>query len=244
MSAAAMERKPGFRLVRPSQSYLDTLIIFLPVRSLPSGIVKKLQAVNSGTVFPKPCDTPQGRWGWRIVIHQPSEEAVLILDQYARRYNGKIVRLDLANDLYPDSLITWTDWLKHHLVLKYARSRDMLECERTSYWVDHRGRSAPARNVGLYRDRPSKVNGRPCVHLELKLRKARTIKRLGINRVSDILNINPAELTQRLVKLAEPRIEGVPAHKNRTWKSIGLDVLRLPEYLTFIPSEMRAQKTT
>jgi hypothetical protein len=246
---APREMTPGFQLVRPSQSYVDTLIIFLPVRllpsgpvrSLPSGIVKRLQAVNSGTVFAKPCDTVQGRWGWSIVIHQPSEDAVLVLDDYAQRYNGKIVRLDLADDLFPDSLNACKDWLKHHLVLKYRRSRNMLERAHTTYWVDHRRRSAPARNVALYCDQPSKVNGRPCVHLELKLRKARTIKRLGINRVSDILHINPAELTRRLVKLIEPRIEGIPAHKSRTRKSIGLDVLRLPEHLNFIPAKMRVQ---
>jgi glutamate synthase domain-containing protein 1 len=65
-------------------------------------------------------------------------------------------------------------------------------------------------------------------------------RRLGINRVSDIMNINPSELMERLVKLAEPRIEGVPAHKNRSRKSINLDVLRLPEHLILIPSARRS----
>jgi hypothetical protein len=240
-TVAPRENTPGFELVRPSQSYVDTLFIFLPIQSLPPGVVRRLQAVNSGKVFANPCDTPKGRWGWIIVTQQPSEDAVLILDDYVQRYNGKIVRLDVANDLYPDSLITCRTWLKHHLVLKYRRSRDMLQRAHTTYWVNHRRRSAPARNVALYCDQPSKVNGRPCVHLELKLRKARTIRRFGINRVSDLLHVNPAELTQRLVKLVEPRVEGVPAQKNRSRKSIGLDVLRLPEHLIFIPSVIRVQ---
>jgi hypothetical protein len=198
--------------------------------------VKQLRAVNSGEVFPKPCNNAYGFWGWIIVTQQPSEEAVSILDDYAQRYKGKITRLDLANDLYPDSLISCADFLKHHLVLKYARTRKMLEFAHTTCWVDHTRRSAPTRNVELYCDRPSKLNGRQCAHLEVKLNKARTFKRLGINRVSDIMNINPSERMKRLVKLAEPRIEGVPAHKNRSRKSIDLGVLRLPENLILIPS--------
>ena len=197
--------------------------------------------MNVGSVFPEACNNVHGHWGWRIVTQQPSEKAVLILDDYAQRFKGKIVRLDVATDLYPDHRGFCRDWVKHHLVLKYRKPGPMLEHDNTTYWVDYRGRSAPTRNLALYCDKLSKLYNRTCVHLEVRLNKGRTLKRLGLDRVRDVISINPAELLPRLVKLYEPRIEGVPAHINRSRKSIDLCVLRLPENLIFMPSRKKVK---
>jgi hypothetical protein len=129
-----------------------------------------------GTAFPEPCLNRHGFWGWTITVHQPSRFALYLLDDHQREHKGKVVRLDLAVDLYPDQVFACWEWLLYRLILKYRQGGPMfIECENTLGWVDHRGRKAPTRNIELYLDKPSKLNGLPCVHPEIKLTRARTI---------------------------------------------------------------------
>jgi hypothetical protein len=247
--------KLPFQLLHPTQCYADTVVLFLPVQALPDGIIERLRMVNDGAVFPQRRGTRQDHWGWKIVVHQPSRLAVSLLDRWQQAYEGKVIRLDLAIDLYPDAVLACRDWLHHGVTLKHRKSGPMFEFKKTTYWVDYRGCRAPTRNIGLYCDRPSKLNGRPCVHLEVKLTRGRTIRRLGIHRVKDVLTVNPAELLPRSIKLVEPaqernrfrRFPRVPAQEMThgryrkmefKFKPINLGVLELPTSLSLVPEKI------
>ena len=199
--------KLPFQLLHPTECYVDTVILFLSVQALPDGIIERLRMVNAGAVFPARRGTRHGHWGWKIVVHQPSRLALSLLDRWQQAYEGKVIRFDLASDLFADQLLACRGYLLDHVILKYWKAGPMFEFKETTYWVDHRGCRAPTRNIGLYCDQPSKLNGRPCVHLEVKLTRGRTIRRLGISSAKDVLTVNPAELLPRLIKLLEPAQE-------------------------------------
>ena len=192
-----------FKLLRPSNGYPDTVVLFTPTLLPPPGIVEELRRVNRGIVF-KTIKRAQegGIWGWKITVQQLSEPAVWVLDDYATRFDGKLSRLDVSIEFWPDCSFSLNSWLRDHLLLWFRAAGPMLVCENTVSWVDFRGGSAPARNGTLYTDlRASKLNGRLGSHLDTKICRARTIQRLGIHRPLDLLTLNPSELLPKVWRL-------------------------------------------
>jgi hypothetical protein len=133
------------------------------------------------------------------------------------------------------------NWLHDHVVLKYRKPGPMAEGENTISWVYHVGRRPPARNIQLYSDKPSKLNNRPCNHLEIRLWRCRTIKRLGLNWVEDVMRLDPTVLIPRLIRLWEPPQEGAPAQllyddreERNQLRAISLDTLLLPRSIMFV----------
>jgi hypothetical protein len=233
-----------FQLLHPTKCYVDTISIFVPRQKLPRpSIIRELKAVNSGAVFPQECANWQGHWGWKLTVQAPSESALLMLDDYQRRYKGKIkiITLHIAIDLFADDLSACENWLDDHVVLKYRKPGPMAEGENTISWVYHVRRRPPTRNIQLYSDRPSKLNNQLCNHLEIRLWRCRTIKGLGLCWVRDVMRLNPTELMPRLIRLWEPHKEGAPAQllyddpTERRWlRPISLDTLVLPQSMTFV----------
>jgi hypothetical protein len=231
-----------FQLLQPTKCYVDTISIFVPRQKLPRpSIIRELKAVNSGAVFPQECANRQGHWGWKLTVQAPSEAALLMLDDYQRRYKGKIINLHIAIDLFADDLSACENWLHDHVVLKYRKPGTMARGKNTINWVYHVGCRPPTRNIALYSDRPSKLNNRPCNHLEIKLWRCRTIERLGLDRVRDVMRLDPTVLMPRLVRLWEPPEEGTPAQllyddpTERRWlRPISLDTLVLPQSMMFV----------
>jgi hypothetical protein len=231
-----------FQLLRPTKCYVDTIKIFVPQRKLQRPtIIRELKAVNSGKVFPQECINWQGHWGWKLMVQAPSKSALLILDDYQRRYKGKIFGLHIAIDLFADDLSTCENWLCEHVVLKYRKHERMVKWKNTISWVDHIGRRPPTRNIALYSDKASKLNDRPCNHLEIRLWRCRTIERLGLYRVRDVMRLDPTVLVPRLIKLREPHEEGTPAQllyddptERRLLRPVSVDTLLLPQSITFV----------
>jgi hypothetical protein len=231
-----------FQLLHPTKCYVDTISVFVPWRKVPPpSIIRALKAVNSGEVFPKKCVNQQGHWGWKLTVQAPTESALLMLDDYQRRYKGKIINLHIAIDLFADDLSACENWLHDHVVLKYRKPGPMAEGENTISWVYHVGRRPPTRNITLYSDKPSKLNNRPCNHLEIRLWRCRTIKGLGLYRVRDVMRLDPAVLVPRLIRLREPHEEGTPAQllyddptERRLLRPVSLDTLLLPQSITFV----------
>ena len=234
-----------FQLLQPTKCYVDTISIFVPwrTRTLPQPtIIKELAAVNnSGAVFPQKCGRWPDHWGWKLTVQAPSESALLMLDDYQRRYKGKITNLHIAIDLFADDLSACENWLQDHVVLKYRKRGPMAESKNTISWVYHVRRRPPTRNIQLYSDRPSKLNNQPCNHLEIRMWRCRTIKRLGLYQVRDVMRLDPTVLMPRLIKLWEPHEEGTPAQRlyddleeRKQLKPVSLDTLLLPQSIMFV----------
>jgi hypothetical protein len=231
-----------FQSLHPTKCYVDTISLFLPQRKLPQPrIIKELKAVNSGAVFPQECNNSQGHWGWKLTVQAPSETALFMLNEYQQQYKGKISNLHIAIDLFANDLLACEDWLRDHAVLKYRKPGPMAESTNTISWVYHVGRRAPTRNITLYSDRPSKLNNRLCSHLEIRLWRCRTIERLGLYRVRDVMQLNPAALMPRLIRLWEPHEGGTPAQllyddveERKQLSAVSLDNLLLPQSVMFV----------
>jgi hypothetical protein len=200
-----------FRLIHPTRSYVDTIILWLPGPLLPRGVILAVQAVNAGSVWPKEVfkwHSKWGRrlWGHRIIVQQPSYKALLVLEDYQRRYEGTINRLDMACDLFPDvdEFTHCRNCLRDQLLVWYRHAGPMYPQENTISWVNYEGGRVPSRNITLYLDfQPSKLNNRVCVHFDAKLSRSRTLERLDIRTISDVIKINPAELLPEVIRLVE-----------------------------------------
>jgi hypothetical protein len=118
-----------FQLLQPTKCYADTISVFVAQPRLPRpSIIKELEAVNSGRVFPQECANWQGHWGWKLTVQAPSESVLLILDDYQQRYKGKIINLHIPIDLFADDLSACENWLHDHVVLKYRKPGPIYNC--------------------------------------------------------------------------------------------------------------------
>src|SRR3974390_2884274 len=139
ISRQAIDCQFPFTLLRPTRCYPDTVALFVPTLWQPPGLVDWVKAVNRGDVFPDEARSKEGGvWGWRIVVQQPSDQALLRLDAFqedhnrSKRHKAKVVRLDIPTDLWPDgSKLDCRDWFVDHLLLRYRKAGPMYVRERT-----------------------------------------------------------------------------------------------------------------
>ena len=129
-----------------------------------------------------------------VDIHASTEtETFRALDELQQEHGMVINRIDIAFDFIPTNpndvpalrkLIEQGTYLLH----------------RTKGWMEKEGSE---RNLVSYSDLPSKIDGKPCVHLELRNSTARAVKRMGINRVRDIPTINPRKLFNQWIRMVQ-----------------------------------------
>jgi hypothetical protein len=80
----------------------------------------------------------------------------------------------------------------------------MHEEENALYWTELSSRSRRSnRDLVVYEDRPSKITGAACTHLELRFYGTPSVRKQGIERIRDLMEINPRLLFQRHVKLVD-----------------------------------------
>jgi hypothetical protein len=145
-------------------------------------------------------------WGYRCYLNYPfDQENLLQLERIARDYNATLNRFDLALDIQPDNpenAKTIATCILTQLIMNWRRPGPMHDAEHGTYLVKIlTGRKPPARNVVLYADRPNKVTGElDCVHLELRFLNAQSVRRQGIHRISDLIDLNPAKVMQKHVR--------------------------------------------
>jgi len=137
--------------------------------------------------------------------------APIICDLAALQFAGgkqraTISRLDVAYD-WPaetqESRYRLRRFLFRHLLLRHRRAGDMQwwhDSEATAWKTYKEGQRPPAKNLILYDDKPSKVDGRPCVHLDLRM-YGPALRRAGIDRIGGLLTLNPAHHLAQFCRL-------------------------------------------
>jgi hypothetical protein len=201
--------------------------------------------------------------GRRLLIHQPRRETLFLLDEMLLYPAIWFHRFDFAYDF-----ITATPYyanavrlhLLRHLILRWCRSPYMPDVlGTTTYFGKYKNvpkRKRPVRNAILYCDLPSKLTGDPCGHLDLRTVTAPAIRKLGVEKPSDLLDLDPASHFGRNLILVgdywgqiedlrkhDPRLR----HRTQDYRAhllnkycdafkvnrIGIEALRLPSKLTF-----------
>ena len=200
----AAEVRQAFQHVRGWCAYIDTIEVLVSVPSV--GLVMR-QLRDEGVAFSR-WSNPNPYVPISLRIHRPPAMLLSWLDQHLGRYI--LARVDLAVDFHFARPSTGQDEAEHHA----AALQGFLAAHITQRW--HRRRqmgfsgagaylSGPwqGRNIAIYSDRPSKVTGEPCSHVEMRFFSASQVRKLGAISLSALLQLDPMLLLNYQARLSK-----------------------------------------
>jgi hypothetical protein len=216
--------------------YLDTITLWFhyPPVHLATTILRSVGDPRKFRI--DDCKDREGNvWGCHLTVHQPRVHTMRLLDRLQVKHKAKLSVFHIATDLITrtqtdaDELGAPDGMLNRGLILRYRRQGPTHDEEHGVYANKKRTRKKRSNRDWLtYADHPCKITGDPCAHVELRFQRADACRRLGITRVRDLLNINPAELINQHLglypdseKLAyellvKAQREAVMEHRHRT----------------------------
>ena len=154
---------------------------------------------------------PSDWWlGWVVIVARPTQSILRDLDALQFREgksHGSISRLDVACD-WPFLTQTAADAAKHylhyHLLLSHRRKGPMQTFGSGAVaWLKYKIGQRCSKNLLCYADKPSKImKSSCCCHLEIRFYNARACRAAGLYRVGDLIELDPAQLFDRSIRLA------------------------------------------
>lgn len=188
-------------LIANVEAYIDTVELTYPRR--PKGLLAEARAILGRKVwFEDVVDAEGNRWLSRLIVHQPNERLLLALN----KYGGSVTRVDLAFDFFPIdmSVELLAQVIRANTFLRWRRPQPMHEYETTLYWAQqHREKGRPDRNLAEYHDLPSKIDGKPTVHLELRFQTSDATKAQSLFRPSQLITLNPKALFDKHIRILD-----------------------------------------
>lgn len=200
--------RPADMILR-TVAYPDTVeCIFYP--KIPRKLYQDLKERNDGRLFPRRSRKPRTRLrpGQVWVLSQPTARALRLLERYRVRQQASnlpkyaVYRVDIAIDFICDTELDAQavgDFLRTHTLQKWHGSAFASDCCGTYY-------SAPAhraRNVVIYSDKPSKITGDACAHLELRFRSVRKCREKGFDQLEKLVaGVDVMALLEHELKLS------------------------------------------
>jgi hypothetical protein len=157
------------------------------------------------------------REGWRL--HQPSDKALAML---ARRSGVHINYAEFALDWIFETederehafgFVDLTHVKKHH------HQQELRYCRGTRYTASRHA----AINFVAYDDKPCRVTGEVCcLHLEWRVRRPRTLRRLGMHCIADLLEFDHRQFWEERLLLYEVDVAKLGRrHRNHCRSSRG-----------------------
>lgn len=234
-------------LVSAKLPYIDTVKFFVP-EEVPDALRAGMLSAGFAGFVCKPEEMPM-RSGWHsLVMHQPTRSGLEFVESNFDRY--VISRVDVSLDLVvADRLkaLQLKDFLRGHLIQRWKPKRPAKDCKTTAYYA-----RANARNgLVIYGDKPSKISGDSCCHLEWRINGAGACHSAGFSEVRDLLELNHTAFWERRLPLYDlpsgqagleklgrflsPTKKGVP-----TFIPIGRGNLRLNRFVRVASSHLRS----
>ena len=142
------------------------------------------------------------QWQERILLHQASDGAFEYLREITNDVyliNHIAVALDFeTNTLFNANRIR--AFIALHLFKPWHNNQEINMCCETDYssrkrWV--------SKNIARYSDKPSKISGKPCCHVECRINGAQPIRREGISSFDDIVKLDHHGFWMKNLRLAE-----------------------------------------
>lgn len=192
----AIEAEARFSEVQRVVGTIDTLQLLFS-QPLPPGSIPRLENANRGGVIARRSRCLSHPH--LIRLQQPFIGALDFIASLTGQY--LISRVDVAFDFHlrdGADLAEFDSFLRRHLIQRWHGIRRRSDFATTAYW----GPTAARRNLAIYSDRPSKIDGTPVAHLELRLKGAGTCRARGLISVADIKNLSPISMLSRDVRLA------------------------------------------
>jgi hypothetical protein len=175
--------------------YVDTVAVFWPCSLRREQIRDIRRHVGRIKVIR---DRTRRLLGYSYHCTRPSVEKILLLDHLAAKYRGVLSRFDIAIDSHGVS----SEHIRRSAILRWQSSGPMLDIGDTTYFVDYgKRRKRSNRNLALYDDKHNRFTGElDCTHVELRFLNAQSVRKQGINKVRDLLTINPKALCDKHIK--------------------------------------------
>lgn len=186
-------------------SYIDTVRIWFPrkpskdesriIRSLCEG--RKTRICNRHMLY-------QNKWVCRYILQQPSIE-VFDYIHFIFGNNVLINRIDIALDLCAENYDDGNkiaEFIDRALIHLWHGDQLFCRYKNTSYSAKRKSRRNYARYFTF-----SKINGKPCGHIELRLSSSSSLKHYGFSDISVIKNINIYEVWEKHLQLRDICLE-------------------------------------
>ncbi len=193
-------------------AYIDTMTIWLPekpeflkdlrnfcerVTAKPKTMTYFNRKIGQWITIPK--------WQYRMRLFRPTPEAFVFLKEHLRRPTEFLINyLEMTLDLITDSHdnrnflrgFFMRCWVKSHNVSQNVSLKVRKKDEPLAYHIyddtvylgtTYIGSRKSGMKYVIYSDRPSKINGKLCCHLEVRFSGAEAIKRERLSRVDRYL---------------------------------------------------------
>jgi len=183
-------------------SYIDTIHIILRT-SIGADQYKSLFSLCIGETRTRRSEYGPGRFHNIVELHRPTREAIEMLRSITQDVDDavRIVRVDIALDLVT-ATETESQLLQDYMLggfMPTASPRVPVKFVNSTGYFNKDTKAGEV--FVLYSDRPCKVNGRPCLHVESRIKGAAALRRIGLRDFQGILDLNYTEFWRKRLRL-------------------------------------------
>lgn len=178
---------------------LDTVHLHFRGKTLPTGIRTAIERVHGKRPRIEPFWLSDERGtallGHTIILQRPQPRTLKLLGKLQRKHDATLSRVDCSYEWIPVNATReqCLAWIMEH-VLQKDRRKDWLNIyEQTVYWAPDGERGVTARNLVLYADLASKIDGTPrAIKTEIRLHRPKTILAVtGCRYADELIDLNP-----------------------------------------------------
>lgn len=184
------------QLVVKKYAYIDTVVIWFHARINKTQLAEIIRRCD-GSAWPEYLPMKfQPWWSCKLTMQRPRDEcfgylaflAFGFLDDVCRDYkiNQLHIALDLCTEIQADAQAV-NDFNATYLVKPWPGKRKLGNYGLTLYSAKP-SKTQLRNNLVQYSDRPSKITGQPCMHLEWRCLNAGDVKRAGVQSFDDLIN--------------------------------------------------------
>jgi hypothetical protein len=196
--------------VLASVSFIDSVFLEMHKKLQPSMYGALLDALYQGAdrsvkrLHMKRLPYGDGsQYHYRLTLHQPTKDCVqmLVEIQQADPKIFSIVEVHVALDLTAETYLECENLQDYFLEMLLPTSRPngpVVETGRTAYYNRNIGVGA---EVAIYSDRPSKVLGGPCAHLEWRTRGAKVLAKEELRYPQQLLELDHLKFWKKRLTL-------------------------------------------
>lgn len=177
-------------------SYIDSICAVLP-QQMPKAMFRSLRESLCAALRPrkrryvlKKVMTANGYWIFKITVHQPTPASVQILADAVETINARLLEVHLSLDLEAASLAdaeVLQDYLEQRMLPSTRQKRPIERVKGTTYF---NRQTRKGFEVAMYSDKPSKVTGKPCFHIDWRMIGGAILKRERLSSGSEILGLD------------------------------------------------------
>ncbi len=194
-----------------AQSYIDSVFL-TSSRLIHPGFVAEMRQ-SCGTIYPPKMHTFDRGLSVTMALHQPSKEAIARLaDEPMIKITGVQVALDLVTRTFTEA-DRMQSFLRTRLVSRSRNGKGIVRRGSTDYFGLER-HQGPNTGFAMYAGKPSKPSeNRPCAHLEIRVRGAAHLRRLGLRSPEELISLNHTTFWKQIFRDKHLELLEPPAPK-------------------------------